>query len=342
MKVDPAVQPQLTIVIPTVNRAALVGRAVESALAQTYESIEIIVSNNGSTDDTRAALAKYEGAPRLRILHRPATIPATDHGNLLVDESRGRFFLGLSDDDWLEPEFAARAMALFERRPDLSFVWTGCWIHWGDAVMPALTGPEVENGTDFLAAFLAGERNVCWCACVTRTDDLRRFGPIPRGVICGDMFFWTKIAALGPVGCIAEPLAHYVSYREDGDGAAMGAPVLDWAVDTRRWVRDILTTCDRAENPPVAREQLERYGRAFLARSTANQFVWRALRGEKRWSLLRTIKPALPFLDSHDRSPWIRVIASLAAPRWLLRNRMLAEARRRARAMARANASQVT
>jgi hypothetical protein len=331
--VDSAERPQLTIVIPTVNRAALVGRAVESALAQTYGSVEIIVSNNGSTDETRAVLAKYEGAPRLRIVHRPATIPATDHGNLLVAESRGRFFLGLSDDDWLEPEFASRVMTLFERRPDLSFVWTGCWIHYGDVLMPAITGPEVETGTEFLAAFLAGTRNVCWCACVTRTDDLRRIGPIPRGVVCGDMFLWTKIAALGPVGCVAEPLAHYVSYREKTDGMSMSTPILEWAADTQRWVRDILATCKSAENPPMTEEQLDRNARRFLARSTANQFIWRALRGEKRLALLRTIRPALPYLESYDRTPWIRVIASLAAPKWLLRNRMLSEARRRARAV---------
>jgi glycosyltransferase involved in cell wall biosynthesis len=336
MTVDSAERPQLTIVIPTVNRAALVGRAIESALAQTYDSIEIIVSNNGSTDGTAAVLAKYEGAPRLRVVHRPATIPATDHGNLLIDEARGRFFLGLSDDDWLEPEFASRVMALFDRRPDLAFVWTGCFIHYGDVVMPALTGPEIESGPEFLAAFLEGFRNVCWCACVTRTEDLRRFGPIPRDVVCGDMFFWTKIAALGPVGCVAEPLSHYISYRENSDGVATGTPILEWGADMQRWVRDILAICDSAKNPPMPHAQLERYGRRFLARSTSNQFVWRALLGEKRSSLLRTIRPALPYLDSHDRSPWIRVIASLAAPKWLLRNRMLSQARRRARRMARA------
>lgn len=339
MTIDSEARPQLTIVIPTVNRAALVGRAIDSALAQTYPSIEILVSNNGSTDDTREVLSTYEGAPRLRIVHRPVTIPAADHGNVLVDEARGRFFLGLSDDDWLEPEFASRVMALFERRPDLSFAWTGCWIHYADAAMPALTGPEVESGPEFLAAFLAGERNVCWCACVTRTDDLRRIGPIPREVVCGDMFYWTKIAAHGPVGCVPEPLSHYVSYREQSDGMALGTPVLAWADETRRWARDMIATCEAAPQPPMPREKLERHGRAFVARSTANQFVWRALRGERRLALLRTIRPALPYLAAEDRSPWIRVIASLLAPRWLLRRRMVAEAKRRARRFGREDVS---
>ncbi|HEX8169098.1 MAG TPA: glycosyltransferase family A protein [Thermoanaerobaculia bacterium] len=328
--------PRLTIVIPTVNRASLVGRAVESALAQTYPSLEIIVSNNGSTDATREVLARYEGAPRLRILHRDVTIPATDHGNALIDAARGEFFLGLSDDDWLEPDFTARVMELFDRRPDLAFVWTGCMIHYGSVAMPAQTGPEIESGTDFLAAFLAGERNVCWCACVTRTSDLRRIGPIPSDVVCGDMFFWTKIAARGDVGCVEKPVSHYVCYRESSDGSAGGTPVLTWAADTERWVNDILATCESAPALPFSRQSLREYSRRFLARSTANQFVWQALRGERRVKLLRTVRPALPYLRARDRSPWIRVIAALVAPRWLLRSRMLAEARRRARAASRA------
>lgn len=320
--------PRLTIVIPTVNRAALVGRAIESALAQTYPSLEIIVSNNGSTDDTRSVLARYEGAPRLRVFHRDVTIPATDHGNFLLDEARGEFFLGLSDDDWIEPEFAAKVIALYDAHPSVSFVWTGCSIHYADAVMPAATGPEVERGADFLAAFLAGQRNVCWCACVTRTRDLRRIGPLPPDVICGDMFYWTKIAAWGDVGCVAEELSHYVVYRDAGDGNAGGTPVLRWARDTERWVRDMIATCAK---DGLSRDTLQRDGAIFLSRSTANQFVWQAMRGERRLALLRTIKPALPFLTSRDRTPWIRVIAALFAPRWLLRSRMLAEARRRAR-----------
>ena len=325
-----AVDPRLTIVIPTVNRASLVGRAIESALAQTYPSIEIIVSNNGSTDDTRQVLDRYAGSPRLRILHRDETIPATEHGNFLLDQAKGELFLGLSDDDWLEPDFAARVMDLFDRHPGLSFVWTGCFIHYGDVWTPAVTGPEVERGTDFLAAFLAGERNVCWCACVTRTRDLRRIGPIPDDVICGDMFYWTKIAATGDVGCVAKPVSHYVCYRDTGNGSAGGTPVLTWAADARRWVQDIVATCAAADSKHS--DRLARTGSQFLARTTANQFVWQALRGERRISLLKTIRPALPFLRSRDRSPWLRVIASLLAPRWLLRQRMLAEAKRRANA----------
>jgi len=64
--------PRLTIAILTFNRADLVGRAIESALAQTYADIEILVSDNGSVDSTPSVLASYSD-PRLRTFRHEAT-----------------------------------------------------------------------------------------------------------------------------------------------------------------------------------------------------------------------------------------------------------------------------
>src|SRR5580704_8361224 len=119
--------PRLTIAIPTVNRAGLLGRAIESALAQTSSDVEIIVSDNGSTDDTPAVIARYSehysgrgNESRLRTFRHASTMPATIHGQFLVEQARGEFFLGLSDDDFLEPEFAAEVLTLFGQHPELS------------------------------------------------------------------------------------------------------------------------------------------------------------------------------------------------------------------------------
>ncbi len=67
MTSDTRQSPRLTIVIPTVNRASLVGRALDSALAQTYDNLEIVVSNNGSTDGTRALLDRDELAKNMIV-----------------------------------------------------------------------------------------------------------------------------------------------------------------------------------------------------------------------------------------------------------------------------------
>jgi len=323
--------PRLTIVIPTLNRASLVGRAIDSALAQTYPDLEIIVSNNGSTDGTRGVLERYEGAPRTRIIHREETVPPSTHGNLLIQEARGELYLGLSDDDWLEPEFASQVIDMYDRHPGIAFVWTGCLMHYADAAMPAATGPEVESGIDFLAGFLAGSRNICWCACVTRREDLKRVGPQPLDAICGDMFYWTKIAPLGEVGCVARPISNYVVYRDGGDNEAGGTDVLRWAQDTARWVRDILAACERGRASLYSPEQVRRHAGRFLARSVANQFVWNRLRGTNRLDLVKSIPPTLPYLTGGGFGIWLRLLAALVLPRSLLRNRVVAMARANSR-----------
>ncbi|MGB7332926.1 MAG: glycosyltransferase family A protein, partial [Terriglobales bacterium] len=147
--------PRLTIAIPTLNRSGLLRRAIESALAQTSSDIEIIVSDNGSTDDTPAVIERYVGRG-LRTFRHPSTMPATKHGQFLIEQSLGEFFVGLSDDDFLEPDFAAEVLALYDQHPELSFVYTGCAVHYEDCLVPAMVGPRVEAGASFLAAHYSG------------------------------------------------------------------------------------------------------------------------------------------------------------------------------------------
>jgi glycosyltransferase involved in cell wall biosynthesis len=77
--------PRLTIAVPTLNRAHFVERAVASALAQTSQEIEVIVSDNGSTDDTSLVLEKFQDS-RLRKFRHAQTMPASAHGNFLIQQ----------------------------------------------------------------------------------------------------------------------------------------------------------------------------------------------------------------------------------------------------------------
>ncbi len=320
--------PRLTIAIPTLNRSYCVTKCIESALAQPRDDIEIIVSDNGSTDDTKDVIARYSD-PRLRVLRRESTIPAPAHGNFLVSQSKGAFFLGLSDDDFLEPDFADRVLDLLDRHPEASFVYTGCYIHYADAVVPSLVGPEIEDGYDFLSACLAGHREVCWCSCVTPTEFLRN-NPLPDGILFGDMYYWTRLALSGVVGCVTKHCSHYTAYAAEHRNFVTSITVLHWADQTYECIYGVRLALESRSHSASDSRYIRREAARYVARSTANQFLWNALRGHSRLSLLRSLPPSIRYLHGDIRI-WPRVIGGILAPRWLIEQRILSEARRRAR-----------
>lgn len=99
-----------SVVMCTYNRSGLVGRSIGSVLAQSFEDFELIVVNDGSSDDTAAVLDAYDD-PRLRPVHREngGLSAARNSG---IREATGRFVTFLDDDDeanvqWLEKLAAA-------------------------------------------------------------------------------------------------------------------------------------------------------------------------------------------------------------------------------------------
>ena len=97
-------KPQLSVVIPTYNYAAVLPRAVDSVLAQLDDSAELIVIDDGSTDDTQQMLARLleQHAGRFRVVSKPNGGAASAR-NLGIDEAAGDFLIFLDADDELAP-----------------------------------------------------------------------------------------------------------------------------------------------------------------------------------------------------------------------------------------------
>jgi hypothetical protein len=283
---------RLTIAIPTYNRASLLRRALESALAQTSDQIEIYVSDNGSSDDTADVLAQYQDK-RLRSIRRDTTVTRARHGTLIFSEVDTELILVLSDDDYIEPEFSREIIRLFDEHPDLSFAYTGCVEHYDEFELTALVGPRTEEPLNFIGALFAGKRQVSWCACVTRVSDLRRLGPQPEERIIGDMYFWTKIAFQGPVGCVALPISHYTVLMPSGDNESKTTPVLEWARDVKRLTEEVTISVRSASAAAQYQIELKQSMAKYLARSIANQFLWGRIFGMSRFRCLRLLMPAL-------------------------------------------------
>ena len=306
----PHARVRLTIAIPTLNRARDLRRAIDSALAQSSPAIEVLVSNNGSTDDTRAVLESYNH-PRLRAYHHATTIPAAEHGNFLIEAARGELFLGLSDDDYLEPRFAERIIALYDRHPDVAFVYTRCFTHVDSRVLASPNAPELEDSVSFLRGYFTGRRQLFWCACVTRTGDLRRIGGLPSGTLIGDMHLWTQIVLSGPIGCVDELLSHYTYLAGN---SSIRIPVCEWSRENRAAMRRLTEQLAERQLPHDVREGIDREMRQYLARATANQIALNASRGASKRALLRALRTCGADLRGNLRVAVPRVLVALLLP----------------------------
>ena len=112
---------RVSLVIATFNHARLLGGAIDSALAQTLHGVDVIVVDDGSTDDTQAVLARYAG--RVRVLRQPNRgLAAARNAGLAA--ARGTYVAFLDADDVMAPAKLAEQVAVLERAPTIG--WTYC------------------------------------------------------------------------------------------------------------------------------------------------------------------------------------------------------------------------
>jgi len=115
--------PLLSVVTPVYNDAAFVHRAIESVLSQTYSNWELLICDDGSTDDTIAVLKKYAAhEPRIRLLSNEVNRGHVFTYNRLFFEAKGDYLAILDADDWCAPERLARQLATVkEKQADFCF-----------------------------------------------------------------------------------------------------------------------------------------------------------------------------------------------------------------------------
>jgi len=92
-------QPLVSAIITTHNRAELLPRALDSVVVQTYENIEIIVVDDGSSDRTPEVVKKYQEKLPIRYIRLEQSVGAPRARNRGIEEAKGEFIAGLDDDD---------------------------------------------------------------------------------------------------------------------------------------------------------------------------------------------------------------------------------------------------
>jgi glycosyltransferase involved in cell wall biosynthesis len=114
----------LSVVIPTRNRGGVVVRAIESVLANRRPDLEVVVVDDGSTDDTAARLAKSTD-PRLQFHQIQSTGNANRARNIGARSARGDLIAFLDSDDTFGPDRVERLIRMFAERPDIDCLVDG-------------------------------------------------------------------------------------------------------------------------------------------------------------------------------------------------------------------------
>ena len=121
--------PAISVVVPIFNGERFLAEALDSILAQSYPSFEVIAADDGSTDGSRAVVEGYGG--RVRWVSQPTAGPAATR-NLGVREAHGDFLAFLDPDDLWHREKLERQVAHFAARPELQLCVTHVQVFWAD------------------------------------------------------------------------------------------------------------------------------------------------------------------------------------------------------------------
>ena len=129
--------PLISVIIPTYNYAEFITKAIDSVMAQTYPNVEIIVIDDGSTDDTKS---RVKNRPMIKYFyHSNKGLSASR--NVGVEKSSGEYLVFLDADDWLEKDALEKNFSLIYDKPHLAFVSGNYYLLYAgtNTVQPSVT-----------------------------------------------------------------------------------------------------------------------------------------------------------------------------------------------------------
>jgi len=203
--------PRVSVIIPTFNSAPFLGRSIGSALAQSYTDFEVVVVDDGSTDDTGEVVAQFGG--RVRYFYQPNAGPAAAR-NLALSIASGELIAYLDADDMWYPHKLERQVMFMDAHRECALVHSDiAVIDESDRVTHLRfnreTMRDVPKGS--CVRDLLRDSHVQTLTVVERRDCLEKVGGFDERLKTNeDYFHWILAAMSGMVfGYIDEPLAMY-------------------------------------------------------------------------------------------------------------------------------------
>ncbi|MDY6851239.1 MAG: glycosyltransferase [Thermodesulfobacteriota bacterium] len=273
----------VSVIIPAYNRSSMILCAVDSVLNQTFRNFELIVVDDGSTDQIGSVLAPY--LDRLTLVRQPhaGVSAARNHG---ISKSQGRLIAFLDSDDYWLPEKLDAQTNFFKENPEAMICQTGeTWYRRGRRVNPGRRHCK-PSGDIFLPSL-----ELCLVspsAVMMRRELFDCVGVFDEDLpACEDYDLWLRIAALWPVHLVDQPLVVKTGGHPDQlSSTTIGLDQYRVRALAKILEADVLTP----EQAKAARAELARkariYGHGCLKRG-------RTYEGERYFNLARQNETAM-------------------------------------------------
>jgi O-antigen biosynthesis protein len=131
-----AEQPLVSVIMPMLDREKVVGDAVRSVLAQSYENFELIVIDDGSRDNSAAVVRSFADS-RIRLLANKTPQGVSQARNLGLGAAHGQFIAYLDSDNTWRPDYLSAMMGVFQVRSDGDAAYSGQYIYRGNESEPS-------------------------------------------------------------------------------------------------------------------------------------------------------------------------------------------------------------
>jgi len=208
----------ISVVVITYNQEQFLTKSLESVFSQTRKADEVIVVNNGSTDNTAKILDKYKS--KITTISHKKNIGALQGGNSGLLKAHGDYVIILASDDWFAPTILEEESKILDQNPEIAVVYSQSVSVEGNRrtakVAKPAGGKSVIGRWEFERLLTQGDF-ISYGTALIRRSVLKKHGLLdPFIKYRNDYELWIRLARYYPFAYIAKPLAYYRIHNNYG------------------------------------------------------------------------------------------------------------------------------
>ncbi len=219
--------PTVSVIIPSYNHARFIAEAIQSVLDQTFQDFEIVITDDGSTDNSIEVIEKFTDE-RIRLFRHASNQGACVTSNNCIKQARGKYIAMLSSDDVWLPTKLEKQVRFLEEHPLFGAVFSK--IQWVDEQSKHITNPDlyyanifdVENRNRFqwLNYFFYQGNCLCHPSSLIRREVYNEVGYLdPTLANLPDFDLWIRICLRYEIYVLDEKLVNFRHFADESNAS---------------------------------------------------------------------------------------------------------------------------